>query len=80
MGEGLMLSIPGKACYAEGLLYDTGFVNHYFPVESHKLYLSRPGFVNVQTWKNIIKKLNVTIMFPFYDLFKVHRLRIFAIL
>jgi hypothetical protein len=47
------------------------FVNHYFPVESHKLYLSRPGFVNVQTWKNIIKKLNITIMFPFYDLFKV---------
>ena len=32
----------------EGLLYDTGFVNHYFPVESQKLYLSRPGFVNVQ--------------------------------
>jgi hypothetical protein len=26
----------------------SGFVNHYFPVESQKLYLSRPGLVNVQ--------------------------------
>jgi hypothetical protein len=25
----------------------SGFVNHYFPVESPKLYLSRPSFVNV---------------------------------
>jgi hypothetical protein len=48
------------------------FVNHYFPVESHKLYLSRPGFVNVQNLKNSVKKLNITIMFPFYNLFKVH--------
>jgi hypothetical protein len=50
----------------------SGFVNHYFSVESQKLYLSRPGFVNVQNWKNSIKKLNITIMFPFYNLFKVH--------
>jgi hypothetical protein len=30
----------------------SSFVNHYFPVESQKLYLSRHGFVNVQNWKN----------------------------
>jgi hypothetical protein len=36
------------------------------------MYLSRPGFVNVQNWKNSVKKLNITIMFPFYNLFKVH--------
>ena len=41
------------------------FVNHYFPVEFQKLYLSRHGFVNVQNWKNSVKKLNITIMFPF---------------
>ena len=39
---------------------------------SQKLYLSTPGFVNVQNWKNSVKKLNITIMFPFYNLFKVH--------
>ena len=33
----------------------SGFVNHYFPVESQNFYLSRPGFVNVQYWKNSIK-------------------------
>jgi hypothetical protein len=50
----------------------SGFLNYYFPAESQKLYLSRPGFVNVQNWKNSIKKLNITIMFPFYNLFKIH--------
>jgi hypothetical protein len=49
----------------------SGFVNHYLPVESQKLYLSKSGFVNVQNWKNSIKTLNITIMFPFYNLFKV---------
>jgi hypothetical protein len=49
----------------------SGFVNHYFPVESQTLYLSIPGFVNVQNWKNSVKKLNITIMFPFCNLFKV---------
>ena len=33
----------------------SGFVNHYFLVESQNFYLSRPGFVNVQYWKNSIK-------------------------
>ena len=36
------------------------------------MYLSRPGFVNVQNWKNTVEKLNITIMFPFYNLSKVH--------
>ena len=49
----------------------SGFVNHYLPVESQKLYLSKSGFVNVQNWKNSIKTLNITIMFTFYNLFKV---------
>ena len=50
----------------------SGFVNHYYPVESQKLYLSRPGFVNVQNCKNSVRKLNITIMFPFDKLSKVH--------
>ena len=38
----------------------------------HVFHISRPGFVNIQNWKNSVKKLNITIMFPFYNLFKVH--------
>ena len=42
----------------------SGFVNHYFPVESQQFNLNR------QNWKSSVKKLNITIMFPFYNLFK----------
>ena len=35
------------------------------------VFKSRPGFVNVQNWKNSVKKLNTTIMFPFYILQRV---------
>jgi hypothetical protein len=50
----------------------SGRVNHYFPIESQKLYLSRPGYVNVQNCKNSVRKLNITIVFPFYNLSEVH--------
>ena len=49
----------------------SGFVIHYFPVESQNLHLSRPGFVNIQNWKNGIKKLNITFMLHFFNLFKI---------
>ena len=49
----------------------SGFVSHYFPVETQIVYLSRPVFVNVQNWRNSVNKLNITIVFPFYNLFKV---------
>jgi hypothetical protein len=49
----------------------SGFVSHYLPVETQIVYLSRPGFVNLQNWKNSLNKLNITIMFPFYNIFKV---------
>ena len=46
------------------------FCQPYFPVESHKLYLSRIVLSLYKIERIIKKNPNITIMFPFYNLFK----------
>ena len=45
------------------------FCQPYLPIESQFFYLSRIGFVTVQNLKDNLKNPNITIMFPFYNLF-----------